>query len=171
MLQILGAFLIIAGSTGVGYMFKKELQQRLFHLTYIKKLIGQIQDEMLYHKSTMPEICESLNKNVIAPYQDLFLRIHKKLLDHSGKSLEDVWKEEIEEIENQIPIHKTDILLVKEIFKGTFSSGQLQQRELQYYIQKLDDIIKKLEQEIHNKSKVYLCLGVTGGILCTIILI
>lgn len=171
MYQIIGAVLTICGSTGFGICLKRELKQRIFHLKYIKKLLFYLQNEVEYHKSTLQEACENISKRSEEPYNELFQNINLDMIENRGYRFDEVWKRNLVKIRERIPVTNSDMELLKQFMEESFSDGQMQCKEIGFYIDKLQETIIVLEKDFINKSKIYVCLGVMSGILCTIVFI
>lgn len=92
--------------------------------------------------------------------------------ENTGEGFGQVFKSRMEECLGKIPIQKEerDIFLQFASCSG-FEDGKMQIRSMEQYRDLLQDIVKRVEQEIGERSRMALGLGAMGGLLLVIILL
>lgn len=172
MLRGIGAFLLLCGSAGVGWTMKNSLKERLRTLYRIRQIFLMLQNEITYSKASLPEACRRIGGRLEEPFHDAFFRIYEDMSANGGGSFSGIWKKNMELCIKGLDISQED----KRILTGFgecagYMDGQMQAKAVDRYMHELDLSIKKLEDDMVNKSKVIMSLSIMGGMLLAIILI
>lgn len=170
MLKGIAAILVIIGTSGVGFSFCREQENRLYHLKYMKHIMVLIQNEIAYRRASFPEICQSIANRMEKPYSTFFSEINQELSKKNGKAFGEIWRNAGKELEGITSISRAE----KEQFlsfptENGYQNGEMQIREMEGKIYELETSIQKLEKKIENNCKLYLCVGIMSGLLCTIL--
>lgn len=172
MLRLAGIMLLMAGCTGLGINKVSEEKRRIRGLRELKRMILRIQNEMIYGKRTLPEICLILGGCMDEPYKDAFLGIFRKLEENDGSILENIWKERLwmcmeampfKEEEKAILINLPEHLGILDETAQALSIGQS--------LDMLEGRITRAESEYEGKSRVIMSISVMAGLFLAIILL
>ena len=69
MFKLAGILLLMAGCAGLGFERVAEEKRRINELREMRRMIVRMQDEMLYGKRTLPEICLLFGQCMKVPYR------------------------------------------------------------------------------------------------------
>lgn len=172
MLKLAGIVLLISGCVGMGVSKVSDEKGRVRELRQIKRIIIRIQNEMIYGKRTLPEICFLLSQCMEPPYQSIFLQIYQKLKENRGEALEKVWKEQMEAGLRKLPlkIEEKDILYCLPEHLG-IQDETMQAADIGQSLDMMTERIRQAEAEYENKAKVIMSLSITAGLFISIILL
>ena len=172
MLRIIGAFCIIAGSTGIGFWYRGQLKEALYHLHYMERLLGLFIGEIRYQKATLPECCRQIGEKAKEPYRSALLAIYEALKAHDGYGFAEKWQEIMGSALADLPLKRSEKDLFLGCFGGyEFSDGTTQQRMLEQSGDMLATAAKSREANLEKQGHLAAGLGVMGGMLLTVLLL
>ena len=172
MLRIIGAFCIIAGSTGIGFWYRGQLREALSHLRYMERLLGLFTGEIRYQKAALPECCRQIGEKAKEPYRSALLRIYEEMKSHDGCGFAEKWREIMESALDGLPLTGGEKDLFLGCFGGyEFSDGVTRQRMLEQSGDMLAAAIKSREANLEKQGHLAAGLGVMGGMLLTVLLL
>lgn len=169
--RIIGACLIIAGSTGIGFWYRSRFYRALWHLRYMQRILELFMSEIRYGKATLPECCRQIGQKSEEPYRKALLTIHKEM-GSRNRGFYEVWREYMEAALLEVPVSKDE----KEIFLG-FSAGcgltdnKMQIRAIEQYRDMLAGAVKNRERDLEKQGRMAAGLGIMSGLLLAVILI
>ncbi len=171
MLRMAGIVLLIIGTSGTAWSYCREQKERLEYLKYIKQIYEFFQNEVIYAKAALPEICNRLSQRIPQPLGKAFAEIYLEISKNNGCSFEEIWEKHISECMKKLPLKKNE----KEILRGFpgslgFRDGKGQAEGMERYIEDASRYIKEVETELKSKNRVVMCMGVMSGIMAVIIL-
>lgn len=172
MLRIIGAALIISGSTGIGFWYRQRLYTAIGHLRSMKRILEFFMSEIRYGKATLPECCKKVGERMEEPYRGALFAIYEKTAAHDGSTFSEKWITCMTDALVNVPVTQRE----KEIFIG-FSSGcrisdnHMQLQAAAGYRDMLEERIKCREDELQVQGRMAAGLGIMGGLLLTVILI
>lgn len=171
MLRIIGAGLVIAGCSGIGFRYRKRLYQGLMHLQAMKQILELFMSEIGYGKATLPECCKKVGERVEEPYRGVLLLIHDSMKKKES-SFRECWHTEMEKALWGLPITGRE----KETFLGFpdccgLQDGRMQIRAIEQYRDMLDTAITRREAELEKQGRLVAGLGIMCGLLLVIILL
>jgi len=171
MVRIIGTILLLAGSSGIAYSYCREQNERLKTLRSMREVFIRIKKEIEYLKASLPEICLSLGgQNII--FSDVFAEIYNEMELNNGRSFIEIWQLYFDERLKRVPLTEKE----KEMIKGfpdclVYRDSEGQAEGIDKYIDEAGKCIEDLANEIKNKNKVILCMGVMAGMIAVVILI
>ena len=92
MFKLAGILLLMAGCAGLGFERVAEEKRRINELREMRRMIVRMQDEMLYGKRTLPEICLLFGQCMKEPYRSAFAGLYEKLEENDGRDLTMLWE-------------------------------------------------------------------------------
>lgn len=95
MLKVLGAVLVILGSTGFGLAYREDLRQTLHHTRCLFMIFELIKSEIAYSKATLPEACRMAGEKMEEPFKSYLSGICEIMRTNKGLPFDRVWKQEM----------------------------------------------------------------------------
>lgn len=172
MLKLAGIIILMLGCIGLGIDKVSEEKRRISQLREIRNMIVRIQNEMVYGKRTLPEICIILSRSAMEPYSSAFLQVFRRLEENDGTILENIWKEQLKNCMEDMPLkdEEKNILINLPEHMGIMESA-MQAADIGQSLDMLTDHIAKTETEYENKAKVIMSVSVMAGLFLVIWLI
>ncbi len=172
MLKIIGIALVVIGCTGMGFAYKQQFEERLWHLKQMKQIFVLSSAAVRYGKATLPESCRQAAEKAEPPYSSALKKVYQIMKENRGLPFSFVWKQEMGKAVSQAPISTKEKELFLKFCEGNgYMDNQMQQQAISQYTEELELYIKEIEKNIREKSKVAVCLGIMGGMFLTIVLI
>lgn len=172
-LKIFGIMLIIMSSTGIGFALGNNMKQRLEELKELKKLFGMLMGEIKYAGTPLYEAFGIIGRRSRGIYAAFFLQTAKALEALNGKSLPAIWEElKAEEFlkESRLSEKDWDRLLRFGENLG-YLDKDMQLGTIELYLENLESELKEGTADYLKNSRLCRCLGVSGGLLITILLL
>lgn len=172
MRQIIGMILLVSGTTGMAWSYCQEQRERLMYCKCIKQIYEYLQNEIVYARSSLPEICADLGRRLPEPLARAFRNIVMEINKNNGRSFESIWAEIMAAEIKSLPLNQAE----KELLTGFpdrlwFRDGRGQAEGMEHYIEDISRHIKELADGLKSKNKVVMCLGLMGGLMAVILLI
>ena len=170
MLRIMGAILIMAGCSGIGFWYRKRFYLGLGHLLSMRQILELFMSEIGYGKAALPECCKRVGERVEEPYRDALLKIHAGM-ERKESGFRDCWHKEMEKSLKQLPVSERE----KEIFLSFpdccgLQDNRMQIRAIEQYRDMLNTAILRREAELEKQGKLAAGLGIMCGLLLAIML-
>ncbi len=172
MFKLAGMILLMMGCTGMGINRVQEEKRRIFELYQIKRMILRIQNEMVYGKRTVAEICLLLSEHSEAPFRGIFSEIYKKQQENKGCPLEKIWMEQMRIGMKDSPLKQEEKEILQNLM-GTLGiqDGTMQAADVGQSLDYITDKIKQAEKEFENRTKIILSISVSMGLFLSILLL
>ena len=172
MFRIMGAVLIVAGCTAIGFFYKERFRDGLRHLRSMQQILELFMSEIRYGKATLPECCGNIASKVVQPYGEGLKRIWENMKGPEGLGFVENWNKHMGYAIERVPVTKQE----KEMFLGFasclgLSDNQMQVRAIEQYRDMLASAIKCREAELERQSRMATGLGIMSGLLLAVILI
>ncbi len=172
MQRLAGSILIIAATTGAGWMYGTELKNYLQMMRYIRYVAGLIKGELEYTGAPLAEVFRETGRRVKKPFSTWLVRMATEIDEREATAFARIWNRGIDRDLKELNLKSEHSILLKEM--GTFL-GQIDQdtagRSMQLYLNRLDLEIEKLREGLAAKRKISNCLGVMGGIFLVVVLL
>lgn len=171
MLKLLGALLLMLGASGLGFGAAAQLRARATVLHGLVASLEQMERELTFRLTPMPELLERLSGEKQAPWELFFARCKCGLLHLGERSLGDIWRSALEE--------GTDLLLGNEERQIMLELGEVvgrydgegQQAALERAVSGLEHCWKRAQTEWDRMGRVYSSLGLGAGAMLVILLL
>ncbi len=170
--KIVGSVLILFSGSALGVSIGGDLARRLRELYELKKLFYIIKSEIAYGGFAIYEVFENASQKTIQQYQAWLIYIKKETYDCSEKLFSEIWSESVERYLNATALNKSDKqeLLELGVNFGTIDKEQ-QMTMIELYLQKLENSILELQQDLKNKGRLYSAIGIGGSSFLVIALL
>ena len=172
MIKILGAVLLLLGTTSFGLYMGCRYNSRLHCLQEFKKAFLHIQGEIRYMNTPMPETFEITARMLRGVCREFFERVAAELSAGMGAELKAVWERTVKSVLT------SDILEREAASELSDMGGQLgcldrqaQEKAIEYFLKKWDVLIERRQQEKKSRLKLYYACGIMGGLMMVIILL
>ncbi len=172
MLKLAGILLLMTGCIGLGIDKVTEEKRRIRELREIRRIVTRIQNEMIYGKRALPEICLLFSGCMEEPYRSAFAGIFRKLEENTGASLDDIWKEQMEKCMQNLPLQREEKNILRNLpeYLGTMDEKQ-QAADIGQSLDLIAAHIGQAEAEYGNRSRVIMSISVMAGIFIVILLL
>ncbi|WMC92949.1 stage III sporulation protein AB [Kineothrix sp. MB12-C1] len=172
MLRIIGILCLMGGSIGFGWTLRGRMKERLSALYQWEQIFKMLQNEITYSKASLPEACRRIAARSKEPYRKALEGVYEEMAMNNGCSFSEIWKRHMEECLKETVLSKADKKVCMDFGDCVgYMDGEMQSKAFAQYLHRLGLEVKRLEEEIANKSKVIMSLSIMGGLLAVIILL
>ena len=91
MLKIIGCILILGASTFGGFFYSEAFKHRLKQLNEVERSIYQLQNEIIYTHTPIPEALENVSIKGIKPISQIFYEISQELSSNKHDSVQEAF--------------------------------------------------------------------------------
>jgi len=169
--KIIGYLFVIAGCSGLGIWYSRQLQNRMYHIKEMIRILDITCSEIQYCQSTLPECCVSISEKTDEPYKTIFLDIWKSVRREKGESFDLACKRCLTSGMEKLPLKEEREIFIRSFEDVGFSDSWIQRRSMERGRSELSGILERDEDQIKNQSKLAVSLGTMGGILLVLIML
>lgn len=169
---MMGSILIIAATSGAGYMYGQELKKYLEKLLYLRYVAGLIRGELEYTCAPLSEVFSAVASRIREPYRTWLKQTSRETSERSEASFFRIWSRCADRYLDMLKLKTEHSVLIKEM--GTFlgqCDRETTDRSLQMYMDRMDLEIEKVRENLASRKRIGNCLGVMGGIFLVVVLI
>lgn len=172
MFKIIGSILIVTASTAVGFMIADGLRQRSLQLKELQRALLQLENEIMYTLTALPEACQRVAERSKKPIGVLFEKISDKLKNNECDSVYNAFCEEFENVKKDLFINKDDINIILDLAK-TLGDSDMDGHKKMFKLagDYLTSSINEAEIKMANSTKMYRTLGFSFGAAVVILLV
>ena len=172
MLKIIGSFCVLLTTASLGFLKGQEYRERIRYLTALEMIFEELLNDIRYGNINMSESFGRIAAKAPAPYDRFLKNLCGELKWKRGRTLTDIFTEEVESCLQNTFLDLSDIQKLKAL--GTAMDGAQQQTQIhviEHYLQELKKQKRSLEESFEGQQKVCQMLGISGGIFLLIILL
>ena len=176
-LRIIGAFLVISSSTGIGIYFGSNLKDRLEKLQMLKQQFTAIRSDIGYSGTTLPEAIQNMAEQVSkdrASYElaGFYRKLSKMLMERSGISFQEIWETAIEQNLKKTTLTDRDLQLLSSL-GGQFGGldREMQLKTIDLYLARLEEERLLEVQKAGEKMRLYRTLGLLAGAFLVVVML
>lgn len=171
MLKLLGALLLIIGAASLGFGAAAQLTARVTGLRSLTAALEQMERELAFRLTPMPELLGRLAQQAQQPASMFFARCRENMNTLGERTLGEIWREALEQ--------EPDLLLSREEHQvmralgdvlGRYD-GEEQRVALRAASADLGRYMKQAENERNRMGRVYGALGLGAGAMLVILLL
>ncbi|WP_078552918.1 stage III sporulation protein SpoIIIAB [Bacillus alkalicellulosilyticus] len=170
-MKLLGAIIILIGSTWVGFEFAKRLSERPRQLRHLKVALQSLEAEIMYGMTPLAQASANLAKQLPKPMTYLFERFSYHLLNHRD-SVASAWEESLRETWHLTALLQSEFEIMKQF--GT-TLGQHDRANQQKQIRLTLAHLEREEGDARDKQnryeKMIKSLGFLTGLLIIILML
>ena len=172
MIKIIGSLLIISGTTILGFILSENLKKRVKELRELERTIYQLQNEILYTHTPIPEALKIISKKGIKPISEILLKVSEELMSNNYDSIYDAFFYVFKHMKDKVNLKDEDITEVLDFTRSLGESdinGQVKMFSLTLI--NLKKRIDEAELAMKKNVKMYRYLGFAFGAMIVILLI
>ncbi len=170
MIKAIGCLLILAASTSGGFAYAESFRKRVKELNELERAINQLQNEIEYTYTPLPEALHSVSEKCEEPIKEIFASASRLLDLNEAESVFDAFRKCL--INSNININKEDINVLLDLSKSLGESDVEGHKKI-FSLAKsnLKKRISAAEDFMNKNVKMYRYLGFCIGAMLVIVLI
>ncbi|MBQ9979500.1 MAG: stage III sporulation protein AB [Oscillospiraceae bacterium] len=171
MLSVIGAGLLICGTSAWGFSAVLRLKKRTQILAALISALELLESELTFKLAALPELMETLSKTAPPAVRGLFVRCAAQMPRLGNCSFRRIWNECISN-SPELLLKEDERECLEELgtVLGRYELSQ-QRRVLHYTRSRLYTFLDRAENERSRQSRLYGTLGVASGVMAVLILI
>lgn len=164
--------LIIICCTMVGFIYSENYSKRVKELKEINRAVIQLQNEILYTYTPLPEAIKSVSEKSIYPVNMIFTAVYEDLACNKVESVYEAFLSAINDKKMYLALKKEDFAVIFDMAK-TLGESDLDghRRIFELTTSELKKKIEGAEKSMNENVKMYRFLGFSAGALIVIMLI
>lgn len=171
MIRLMGAFFLMIGAASLGFGAATQLRVRVSTLRALVEALEQMERELSFRLTPMPELMGRLAREAPEPANFLFAYCQEHLYQLGSKSFGELWREAVEkEPELLLSDRERQILTALGEVLGRYDAGD-QKAALNNTVQELGRCLLRAEEEHQRLGRVYATLGMGSGAILVILLL
>lgn len=172
MIKLIGCSLIIAASSMAGFVFAEDLKRRAAQLRDIQNAVLQLQNEILFSHTTLPEAFKKISLKCREPAASLFNYIGIKLLNNEVDNVLEAFKLAFESVDKNFKLNNSDISILIDLARGVGEADIEGHKKIFLLVdENLRKSIEDADCQINKNVKLYRYLGFSFGAVVAILLI
>lgn len=170
-MKLLGALLIIATTTWVGFEAARQLNERTRQLRLLKSALQSLEAEIMFGHTPLHEAARRLSTQIQGPLSQLFDSFAKKLM-YDETSVKKAWEESLKIVWKKTPLKQQEYEIMKQFGETLGRHDRYsQQKQIQLTLTHLEREEREAREKQSKYEKMAKSLGVLSGLLIVIILI
>lgn len=170
MLRAAGAACILLGAFGTGWSLALSWRRRLELLEALRRMAYFLKGEIVYGHGTLAEGLAQAGKKGGGPFGAMFEAAAARLEERDGTAFWEIWEAEADKL-SELPLKPQDWDQLKRLGSQLgYLDLEMQERTLLLYLEQLDETIGYLKEHRRERCRLYMSLGVMGGLFLTIAL-
>lgn len=164
--------LIVLCCTMAGFIYSEKYRRRVVELNEIHRSVIQLQNEILYTYTPLPEAIRNVSEKSIHPLDKLFLAVYEVLSSNKAESVYEAFLSAINNNKEYTSLKKEDMAVLLDMAK-TLGESDLDghRRIFELTTNELKKKIDIAEKSMNENVKMYRFLGFSVGALIVIMLI
>lgn len=172
MIKVIGSLLILLGTTLAGFICGESLKKRVQQLNEIERGVIQLQSEITYVYTPLPEAFIKIAEKSKEPVNHIFENASQALIDNRVENVYEAFNEALYKNEDKLYLKSEDIEIILDLTKNLGESDiEGQNNIFNLTLSNLKKQIKIAEMLKNKNLKMYRYLGFTIGAMMVIILI
>ncbi len=169
--KILGYLLILVGCSGIGLWYSVRMQQKVWHLREMIRILDMVVSEIDYGRSTLPECCAWIKEKTTHPYQNIFRKMLESTELENGQHFGDVSERIMHQELKNFPLGEEKDIFIRCFSDVGYADEWLQRRSMERGRAQLSELLDTEEEDLKKRSKLAVSLGTMSGILLVLILL
>lgn len=171
-IKILGCAFILIGCSLIGYIYGEILKNRVIQLRQIEQALYQIENEIVYTRTSLPDVFDHIGEKCSKPINDIFFQTSNLLKKNEVDSVYEALKKTFKINEEIVSLKKDDINILLDMSKTLgISDIEGQKSILSLTINNLKKQIVDAELLMKKNIKMYRYLGFSFGAILVIMIL
>lgn len=171
MLRLVGACLLIAGSSGFGWCIWRDLERRAEQLKLLERAFVMLESEVGYSRLTLPDGLLRVGSRLEGTLGNCLRRIGTQVRAEPGITLKEAWEELMPEYLKQTVLGGREKALVMTFPEYTgFVDGRMQLAALEQFAGEMSQAKEAAQHAAENGKKTILSISAAAGLLLAILL-
>lgn len=171
-LKLLGCFLILIGSSLIGFYLGENLKKRVSQLKEIEQALYQLQSEIVYTHSALPDTLLNISRKCTRPISVIFSEVSNLLYENKVDSVHDGFEKVMEKNKENFCLKQSDIDILMDLSKSLGESDiEGQKNIMMVSIKNIRSQIHDAELAMKNNIKMYRYLGFSFGAIVVIMVL
>ena len=172
MLKWLGIGLMICGSTAVGVVMSRELEQRIILLQELRKVMSMLEGEIHYANATLSEAFYHVARRSKQPFSGFLEHMAERMDGLSGGTIQEIFQMYVDQDLKNTALLTSDLEQLKRLGEQLgYLDVKMQQKAIQLYTEQLQETCAQAAGVYQSKSKICRYLGIMGGLFLAILFI
>ena len=172
MIKIIGCALILGASTMAGFIYSERLKYRVSQLNEVQRAVYQLQNEITYVHTLLPDAFKSIAHKSKEPIKELFNKTSELLSDNDYENVYEAVNTALSTVKSRLYLNYDDINVILDLSKTLGESDIEGQNSIFILtIANLKKQIKTSEEFMNKNLKMYRYLGFSFGAMLVIALI
>lgn len=170
--KIIGSLVLVAGTAALGVYYAGQYMERLRNLIELKKALMQMQGELRYLHSAMPELLETIGKRMRGVLKRFFLSLASEMEKREQGDFVSLWDRQIKEKIPDSALEPEARTLLWEMGRQLADNDRQSKEDgITFALKQLEEMIEKRNKEKQNRLKLYYVCGIMVGVMLTILLV
>lgn len=166
---ILGLIVIICSL--IGYIYGEGYKRRFLEVTELKRILIDIENEIIYNYSSLPDTIIEMGRKAKEPLNKLFIEIGEQLNDGIMDGVYEAFKTTIEKERENLTLKDEDLNILLDLSKSLGETDIYGQEQIfKYAKDKISNVIEEADCECKKNIKIYRALGLGFGVMLVIFL-
>ena len=148
-------------------------------LLVFRQMVYHLKTRIRYANDTLPEALYEVGKrfekspgHMLGETGRFFLDTAKRLEQEQNRKFSEVWKETLDASPVKKILGDIDRRNLEELGEQLgYSDREMQERTMLFYLERTDDSIASLKDQVETKGRLYRYLGVAAGLFLAVVLI
>ncbi|MDP4178261.1 MAG: stage III sporulation protein SpoIIIAB [Bacillota bacterium] len=172
MIKIIGGTLILAASTIAGFMYGESFKKRVIQLSEIQRSLYQLQNEIEFTHTALPEAFSNISKKSIYPLDKLYSEISELLYLNKVENVNEAFEISIKDMKENLFLANEDVNIILDLSKTLGESDILGQKAIfSLTFENLNKQITAAEVKMQKNVKMFRYLGFAFGAAIVTVLI
>lgn len=169
MLRVIGAVLVMAGTVGLAWREVERLGERVEVLRGLQGAVAYLEEELAFRFTPLPQLLEQLSQNRQGAVGAFFGNVGKKM-EQGDVPLRQGWRQGVEQTLSMLKDEEQKTVAELGEVLGQYDA-KTQVQTLKLTGERLAGAYIAAQEERGRLGKVYLALGVAGGLVTVLVLI
>lgn len=171
MLQMLGSFMIILGSMGIGYSFVEKNRKIIYVIERWENILEMFVSEITYKKQPLSLACCEIGEKIGGKEGICLIKISNRMQEKQRGNFYSIWEEESLKYCKEEGIPEAEQMLIREfgIMTG-FEDEEIQKKMIKEQKEKWKNIRLKKQEEYQERKKLIVTLSSCIGVMTVLIL-
>lgn len=171
-LKVIGCILVLMGSSLIGFSYGENLKRRFFQLKEVEQALYQLQSEIVYTHSALPEVFFNVSYKCSKPINKLFLEVSNLLYENKVDSVYEAFKEAFKSNKSFLSLKQFDIDILMDLSKTLGESDiEGQKNIIALTLNNIKTQLDNAEETMRKNIKMYRYLGFSFGAIVVIMIL